>query len=210
MVNALMISNNIHFVEKLLDEFNSKDLNLKLVGVVTTANLSKAVNELNTHIIFLDKSIIKNCDKLFLEKYQNILIKLSYKPTSKLINNNNLDKINTLIENNDFEKKKSKIVKELEYIGYKFNYKGTHYLVDTIMLMHMHQHSMIDNLQTHIYPIIAQKYNKTVYNIKSSINKATECMYYECDVNKLENYFKFNYDTKPTVKQVVFAVINKI
>ena len=119
-------------------------------------------------------------------------------------------KINTLIENNDFDKKKSKIVKELEYIGYKFNYKGTHYLVDTIMLMHMHQHSMIDNLQTHIYPIIAQKYNKTVYNIKSSINKATECMYYECDVNKLENYFKFNYDTKPTVKQVVFAVINKI
>ena len=69
---------------------------------------------------------------------------------------------------------------------------------------------MVDNLQTHIYPIIAKKYNKTIYNVKSSINKATECMYYECDAERLEKYFQFDEDTKPTIKQVVFTVINKI
>ena len=69
---------------------------------------------------------------------------------------------------------------------------------------------MVENLQSDIYPIIAKKYNKTIYNVKSSINKATECMYYECDVGRLEKYFRLFDDMKPTVKQVVFAVINKL
>ncbi|MDE5830641.1 MAG: sporulation initiation factor Spo0A C-terminal domain-containing protein, partial [Clostridia bacterium] len=103
-----------------------------------------------------------------------------------------------------------KVVNELEYVGYKFKYKGTHYLVDTILHMYDKQNSMVDNLQSNIYPIIAKKYDKSIHNIKSSINKATECMYYECDARKLKDYFKFTDDTKPTVKQVVFTVINKI
>ena len=35
-------------------------------------------------------------------------------------------------------------------------------------------------------------------------------MYCECDGSKIEDYFHFSYDIKPTVKQVVFTVINKI
>ena len=45
----------------------------------------------------------------------------------------NAKAIKTLIEKKDLENKKAQIVKELEYIGYKFKYKGTHYLTETIM-----------------------------------------------------------------------------
>ena len=121
-----------------------------------------------------------------------------------------LDKIVNLITHIDIDIKKNKIIDELSSIGYQFKYQGTHYLVDTILYVGKNKNNLVENLQTKVYPVIAEKYHKSPWNIKSSINKATECMYYECDSTKLENYFKFHDDTKPTVKEVIFTVINRI
>lgn len=211
MVKALVISNNIGFIQKLLHEINAQDLDIKITEIAENkAQIEENLSKLDLDIIFIDEAMKNNYDKIFLQKYKEIIISLSYSDTLNLINEITLNEICNLIERNDFDKRKERIIKELEYIGYKFKYKGTHYLVDTILQMYSKQNSMVDNLQTSIYPIIAKKYNKTIHNVKSSINKATECMYCECDGAKIENYFHFNYDTKPTVKQVVFTVINKI
>lgn len=211
MVNALVISNNIGFIQKLLHEINIQELDIKISEIASSkSEVEDALELLCLNIIFVEESMKNSYDKMFFRKYKEIIISLPYSDTSNLINQITLSEISNLIQHNDFDKKKEKIVKELEYIGYKFKYKGTHYLVDTILQMYSRQNSMVDNLQTSIYPIIAKKYNKTIHNIKSSINKATECMYCECDGAKLEDYFHFNYDTKPTVKQVVFTIINKI
>ena len=211
MVNALVISNNIYFIQKLVNEFNAFDLNIRINGVTTNKSETlHALKNLDFDIIFLDKSIIEDYNINFLDTHQSIIITLSYIEESNLITSIVLERINDFIDKFDTDRRKDRVVKELEYIGYKFKYKGTHYLVDTILQMHKKQHSMVDNLQTVIYPIIANKYNKTVYNIKSSINKATDCMYYECNSQKLARYFSFADDTKPTVKQEIFTVINKI
>lgn len=211
MVDILAITNNIYFIQKLLEESTFQGLNLNLIGISTNKfEVENILHTITPSIIFLDKDIEKACDKTFLKDYKNIIIRLTYSNSLNIISPNVLKEIKLLVNDNDFDKKKIKIVNELEYIGYKFKYKGTHYLVDTILQMYSKQNSMVDNLQTNIYPIIAKKYNKSIHNIKSSINKATECMYYECDANRLKSYFKFTDDTKPTVKQVVFTVINKI
>jgi len=40
--------------------------------------------------------------------------------------------------------------------------------------------------------------------------RATECMYYECDSERLKRYFGFYDDKKPTAKTVIFTVLSKI
>lgn len=211
MVNTLLITNNINFTKKLLTEMTANGLSLNILGIATTkAETFLALDKLDFDLIVLDKDLKHNFDKIFIKSYKDLIVTLSLTENSCLINTKTLKEIKSIIEDKDLEKRRERIIKELEYIGYKFKYKGTHYLVDTILLMYMRQDSMVDNLQSNIYPVIAEKYNKTIINVKSSINKATECMYYECDSKKLEQYFKFGYDSKPTVKQVVFAVVNRL
>ena len=67
-----------------------------------------------------------------------------------------------------------------------------------------------ENLNNEIYPILAQKYNKTVNTIKCNIIKATDSMYYDCDETLLKNYFHFYTDYKPRPKLVIYTVLNKI
>ncbi len=66
------------------------------------------------------------------------------------------------------------------------------------------------NLEEDIYPIVARKYNKSMHNIKSNINKANDYMYKVCKKEILRKYFKFFDDTKPTVKNVIYTMLNKI
>lgn len=103
---------------------------------------------------------------------------------------------------------KLKIMQTLQYLGYSPKHQGTHYLSDAILEIHQSPDPLFFNLIKDVYPTIAKKYNKTVNNVKSSINKSTENMYYECDIEKLKNFFHFCCDTKPTVKTVIFAVLN--
>lgn len=211
MINALIISKDIRLVQRLLNESALSDLNIRIDKITTTR--TETLNTLKSYrpdIIFLDTLMTRHFEDLFFDAYKSLIVKLRSRKNLILLNNHILDRIHSIIEFTDFELKKNKVVKELEYIGYKFKYKGTHYLVDTIMQMYKSQNNMVDNLQTGIYPLIAEKYNKSIYNIKSSITKATDSMYYECDSKKLENYFKFAEDSKPTVKQVIFTIINKI
>lgn len=211
MVKAIAITNNLSFMKKLSREINAHHLGIRIVDIVSNkSELSYVLSSLKPDIIFLDKPMKKNLSQDFLIKYRKIITELVVGKSLYLIDKKALKDLKQIIELRDFAKKKVKVIKELESIGYKFKYKGTHYLVDTILHMYANQDSMIDNLQSSIYPIIAAKYKKTVYNIKSSIDKATDCMYCDCDSCVLQNYFKFFDDTKPTVKEVVYTVMNRL
>ncbi len=213
MISSVVITKNIKFIKKLLEEMDEREININMRGVITTKEeILKAIKDTKYDIVFLDRGICKEYDKEFFKGSVNSIVPLIYKEGLNILDPKNAKAIKSLIERKDLGNKKEQIIRELEYIGYKFKYKGTHYLAETIMQIYKNKtkNRMVENLQSDIYPIIAQKYNKTIYNIKSSISKATECMYYECDIKKLEKYFRLYDDMKPTVKQVVFAVINKI
>lgn len=121
-----------------------------------------------------------------------------------------LYKLERMVKQKDKEQNRKRIMKELKYIGYNMEYVGTNYLTETILQMHMSKDGSMENFQKQVYPIVSKMYNKSVHNIKCNINRATECMYYECDSERLKDYFGFFDDTKPTAKTVAYTVLNKI
>ena len=92
-----------------------------------------------------------------------------------------LDKIKELVENKRQEKRelqaKNKIIKQLQYLNYNLSHKGTQYLIDAILIIYSRGEYDIFNLKEDVYPVIAKKYNRTIYNIKSDINTANDYMY---------------------------------
>lgn len=207
MIKSLVLTDNIDFIKNLADEINSKKLNIQLSLFSRTIEETENILEyFNPDIIFLDRALEKIYDRNFCKKHIFSIIRLS----NDAIYNLSTPKNMSIIQSFDFKRKRDIIMNELHSIGYKFEHCGTHYLTDTILQMYLNKDSMLDNLQRDIFPVIARKYHKTPFNIKSNINKATVCMYSECDSKKLMTYFHFCYDTKPTVKQVVFTVLNKI
>ncbi len=210
MVNALTISKNIDFVQSLLSDLNTLNLQIRVAGISATKSKTfEVLGSPNFKIVFLDKELESDYPKAFVKNNKNVIV-LSYNENFNLISPRIVRFLKELIEKHDLESRRAKVSKELEYIGYKFKYKGTHYLREAILQMLASRNTMVDNLQTDVYPVIAKMYSKTALNIKSSINKATECMYYECDAKRLEDYFKCGEDVKPTVKQVIFTVIGNI
>ncbi|MCI8393639.1 MAG: hypothetical protein HFJ24_00550 [Clostridia bacterium] len=215
MVKALVITEMIDFNKKLTNELRENKLNIVVDAIASSKEeASEVLDEFSPDIVFIDKKDMQPYNIDILRKYSDVTIPLTYRPTRHLIRSNDLDLINDIIKMHDIQTVKLSIVKELEYIGYQFKYKGTHYLADSILETYLQQYvrhdTMTDNLQTNVYPFIAKKYNKTIFNIKSSIGKATDCMYCDCNMERLNDYFQFNYDFKPTPKQVMFTVINKI
>lgn len=211
MINGLIVTENIKFAKKLFEEMHMANFRIRIIEITNEKEETVAkLKKLKIGIVFMDTDI-EFCNSIRIIKNKcNVSVKLTYDKENKLMDLKTIKKVKRIIEYEDLDRKKAKVIKELQDMGYKLKHKGTLYLVDTIMQMYINQDNMIDNLQSNIYPVIAKKYHKTIINIKSSINKATECMYYECDAEKLQDYFKFYDDTKPTIKQVIFAVINRI
>ena len=105
---------------------------------------------------------------------------------------------------------KNAIIQELLYLGYDLSRKGTQYLIETIEYIINTPLKDTSNLEKNVYPIIAKKYNVSIYNIKSNINRANNEMYCVCEVKKLKKYFNLEIDMKPKIKLVINIVINKI
>lgn len=99
---------------------------------------------------------------------------------------------------------------ELKKLNYNFSYNGTKYLAESIYQSYHMQDIYNINLNKDVYTIVAKKYNKSVNNIKCNITHATKWMYYDCDEKTLEEYYRFFYRKKPTVKEVIVAILNNL
>lgn len=105
---------------------------------------------------------------------------------------------------------KNKIIRQLQYLNYNLSHKGTQYLIEAILIIYNSNEHDIFNLQEDIYPVIAKRYAKSIYNIKCDINKANDYMYRVCKGERIRKYFKFFDNSKPTVKNVIYTILNKI
>lgn len=231
MINILITTNNIVLLKKVVNRIYANN-NLKIA-----TNIGETIQILenrNIDIIFLDVKLLnedsyklfQNLDVNKRKKYKNSIVlisdihKISTKgsDSAKLIEypllylnqNHVIYKLNKLIKSKDVERKRKKIVQELDYIQYNLDYKGTNYLIDTILYMHINKNLVLDNLQKDVYPIVANKYNKTVNTVKCNIRYATDSMYCECDSNRIKEYFGFIEEKKPTVKEVIYRILDKI
>lgn len=173
---------------------------------------------MNTNLLQELKKVVSNkkstqtIDRLynFLEKNLNEISAIEIDEAKNVHSPQTDDDVEKIITTYCLDNKKSIIIKELESIGYNPKYRGTKYLVDTILEIYKNTDVRLDSLQSDFYPIVAKKYNKSVQNIKNCIKTATNSMYLECDIEKLKSYFNLYEDKKPTVRQVVFTIINHI
>lgn len=211
MLNTLVISNNIDFIQELIFCIDEQNLDMKISRI--SYNTDKTFNLLKNKdfdVIFFDNNLLEYYDKIFFKKYQDLIIISSTCELSTKIADKKFQKASKININNDLSGKRSKIIKELEYLGYNFKYTGTHYLVDAILYVCTSSDETLNNLQGSIYPIIAKKYNRTKHNVKNNLINATLHMYYDSSIEKLQKYFNLYDDAQPSVKQVIFTVSNKI
>lgn len=54
------------------------------------------------------------------------------------------------------------------------------------------------------------QFNKNANTIKCDISQATKMMIYDCNEDIITSYFNLSRFIKPTVKQIVFTVLNKL
>lgn len=112
--------------------------------------------------------------------------------------------------NNASNDLKRKITIELTSLKYSLSHSGTKYLIDTIEIIYLSEDNLTINLSKNIYPIIAKRYNQTCNNVKISILRATESMYYNCREKKLMEYFDLENAVKPNIKTIIQKVISNI
>lgn len=193
MVNILIADDNLDFSKNLINEI-SESINIKICKICTNGKeVLEVVKNCNIDIIILDVmmpimngiEVLNELLKYKSEQYKNSIIIISSDNyfISQVINNP---------------------------LVYDLKYKGTTYLTEVILQEYINREKMLDNLQKDIYPIISKIYHKSINNIKCNINNATELMYCKCSMNKMQEYFGFHEDVKPTIKVVVNTVLNKI
>ena len=234
MVNMLIAHTDMLKLKKLVNEVTTnKDIRIAKITTEGEETL-KVFNQEEIDVALIEADllaipeidILKELEKKGKEKYRHsvIVVTEEFEKIKKIIKNEiiydyvleNTEykemmlKIEKMIKEKDIKENRKRIIKELKYIGYNLEYVGTTYIIETILQMYIHRELMLDNLQQDIYPIVSKIYNKSVHNIKCNINRATECMYYECDINRLKKYFSFYDDIKPTAKTVMYTVLNKI
>jgi len=230
----LIANKDLFKLKKLVNEVTTnKDIRIAKITTEREETL-KIYNQEDVDVALIEgdlltmpgSDILKELEEKGKEKYRHSIIVVTeeYENIKKIIKNEMIFdyilkdttykemmlKIEKMIKEKDMKENKKRIIKELKYIGYNLEYVGTTYMIETILQMYIHRELMLDNLQQDIYPIVSKIYNKSVHNIKCNINRATECMYYECDINRLKKYFSFYDDIKPTAKTVMYTVLNKI
>lgn len=238
MINLLIADDNLNYVVSLVNTLNKRNDEIKVIGIAKNGKEAiEIINKIdNIDIILLDLKMPYYSGKEVLnkiedkKKYEKAFIILSGDSemlkdltTNEMINtiiykaedlNATVEKINEAFKNKEDLKKqkylKNKIIKEVAYLGYNISYQGTQYLIDCIEIIAQRYEWDICNLEKDVYPIISKKYQKSIHNIKCSICRATDNMYFDCEINKLKKYFCLSTDTKPKVKAVINTIIRKI
>lgn len=240
MVNILIADDNIYYAKMLMNVINTDiDTNIKVTHLAVDGKETLDIlenNQIDVTLLDLKMPIYDGMyilDKLKQEqkdKYEQSIIVISgetemlYKINSQpyvycALNkvcsiSKIIDTIKELVEDKEQEKQtnnvKNNIIKQLQYLNYNLSHKGTQYLIDAILLIYNRGDYDIFNLKEDVYPIIAKRYNKSIHNIKCDINKANDYMYRVCKKERIRKYFKFFDDSKPTVKNVIYTILNKV
>jgi len=170
-------------------EFASENNREQKLSVILLAENSEELD-------LLDNSFVHNIIKKPVE-----LTQLIYS-VRELSNNNAVLNQNVI---------KNKINKELEKLQYNFSYVGTKYMAEAIYEIYSRKYIYSGgNLNKNVYPVIAEKHNTTVNNIKCNITSATRVMTDRCPREIMENYLFCDENEKPKVKEIMYKVVNRL
>ena len=225
MIRTLIIENDLNYSKNILNYVINKFENLQLIYIATTYQESIEIIS-NSHIDLILLSLdLSNSYKIIEEiKYLNIIKKprivalsQNIELINKISNNNQIcetiyklesfetiyRKIEKVIYDMDYDnsiKIKNFISSELLNMGDSIKYKGTQYILESIIYIYENNNlDLLDNLEQNVYKHISSKHNKSINNIKTNIIKATN----EREKEKLSLY-------RLTPKLSIMTILNKI
>lgn len=240
MINILIADDNLYYAKTLMDYVNNINNNIRICNIVIDGKeLIDILNSCqNIDVILLDVNmpiynglqVLKMLSKEARIKYKKSFIMISgssivdeIEPDKSNLIYNALSKkqdmsdiiyeIKKLIEyknNKNIHLIRQKILNEISYLGYNPSYKGTKYLADAIQYTIIHNNMNLDNLNRDVYPFLAQKYEQSIHNIKCNINRANLYMYYNCNSDRLREYFSYYDDEKPNTKTIIITIMHKV
>lgn len=230
MIKALIVDDNLLYVKNVFNTIINRIDNVHINYIAT--NVKEALQIINNNqidLIFLNLKlpdgsgldIITEVKCSNYAKKPNIIILSEYK---ELITNNLGDNIinvigkleeNELIYNkilksvnainfSTFESSiKELVISRLTKIGYNWKYKGTLYILETIMYIYQHNNiDLLDNIEKNVYTYISYKHNKSINNIKTNIIKSTNSI-------RNNDYTTINLTPKFVISNILTEIINK-
>lgn len=239
MQNLLIIESDLVISHFWANSICKKVPNIRLYNIVSTGTEAiNIIKEEIVDIILLDlklvdiagTEIINFIIKNNITKYKSSIIVVTdeKKLSTRIIRNkyvfkccskiNNIDAIINQVQKLANEKQesysiisvKNKIKRELENLNFNFSYLGTKYLYECIYQCYCKNVLYDINLNKDIYPIISNKYNKSINSIKINIFQASSIMYDSTDETHLSKYFGYKIIEKPKTKDIIFTILQKI
>ena len=225
MINTVIIDDNIEYIKYLMNSVISKLEDIRVTHILTNGkDALDIIEKNNVDLILLDlkmPNISGKIKKMNLIKYPKIIVisgEIDYIYCIKnqviisniIEKNSSIETIQSKLESTVnsigfFEREehiKKKIIDELSNLGYNFKYKGTYYIFDTILYVYAsNDFELLDNLEKNVYKYVANKYNKSINNIKTNIIKSTKLI----TNNK---YIEENLTPKIVVNNILIKLIS--
>ena len=208
MINSIILTNNIHFIKNILENVDP-DISCRIMTSISEIRHGLIGNEID--LIFLDDNLNKNFKDAILHLCGDFTILLKLKEDFKdgVLNPTIQSKLQKIVERNQKEVIRNRVLLELQYLGFSIKHQGTYFMLEIILEILNQEDDISYNLSSDILPTLAEKHGKKADNIRRSVISATEQMYFSCDVERMKKYFYFHDDTRPTPKDVIYAVVNK-
>ena len=236
MLNILIVEDDIHQLSQIVNTLSFKDYNLKIYCIASSGEEALSlIKTKDIDIIILDLKLsgmsgvdlIREIEHENLVQYKKSIIVISgdsiliqeiynsyyvYTCLLKPFNTEELfSAIEQIITNRvQYSNIKEKIRNELDKLQFNPIYDGTRYLEDCIFQIYVLGESNLDNLSQKVYPMLADKYNKTSGTIYGNIKQSINAMFYDCNEELLKDYFKYSFIVKPKPKEIIYAVLNRI
>lgn len=238
MIKTIIVDDNIQYCRHIINHIVNKSKNMQLIYVAVDGEEALTIlAKEKIDLIILDLKIpkvsgievlahieqtIKNeIPGVFCISADNELLHKAYQHTKLLLADysnkmepiedtyNKIQRLANEIESSrNLKKLKAIIQEELETIGFNIKYKGTKYLLESIIYVYNNNLELLENLEKYVYPVIAAQNRKNTQNIKTNIIKACELVYLYQDNEVIKNYFLI--DIKPTPKLVIKKILDKI
>lgn len=227
MFNLLIVENNSNILKNLFNNISYNVDNIVIRSIAYSgSDLIEVIESQNIDLMIIDSLLldvpsINFLNSLNLNTYSKSIIIIGNSNCNLLqnsyvfkhiYNSDNISEITDTLCNLVTSKLmlseniKKQITNELVNLSFNTSYIGTQYLIETIFYSYIDK-SLIENLNKNIYPILIQKYNTNLSNIKSDIFQAIIQSYYSCDEKYLNSYLNRVLLSKPKTKDIILGVL---
>ena len=237
-MNLVIIDSDVDNIEEIINNLVAKYTDLYLRGY--SNNIKKGftlIKNIKPDILYLNLSCIENSEvyinEIFALDYPLIIFGLDEEfvceESPKLYLSRNIKtivrKMKAFLKNSGKEEilekkffnispeKKQILEADFKYLDFNFSLRGTKYIMECIFyIISMQNRLLVNNLNKNVYSVLASYHHTSVKNIKWSIIKSINNMFYKnVEIpNKLNYYFEYHKIGKPTAKIVINTFITRL